>query len=83
MSYSMFSKKDAIECRCRLIAASGLLPVGDTKFESDFSQYIIGLVANFKVIDSVRYWELKANPDLSELPEDPQTAADQDLDIPF
>ena len=79
----MPSRQDAIACRSCLLMAGGVLPVGNTEFESDFSQYIIERVAHFTVIEGIRYWKMKAEPNLAGLPEDPQIVTNDDQDIPF
>lgn len=49
-------------CHDRLMAAGGMLPIGEGTFEEDFYQCVIERAAEFIVIESVRYWKARVTP---------------------
>ncbi len=55
------------DCYRRLINAGGVLPVGNTPFESDFFQSTIDRAATMIVIEGWRYWEVREQPLLDGL----------------
>ena len=55
------------ECIQRLMDAGGILPVGETPFESEYFQSTIHRAAILTTIEGVRYWEAREQPLLDGL----------------